>query len=298
MLPAYSYSALPEELWRRIFEIGIESSNFNYKDLCCLSITCKLLNRLSHDDSLWSSLFSADFPQYHINQLPSSSSSISNKSLYKIRYEKVREQKLLAHRRAVLRIQSEINEHSRRIGAMEHQCAEEKEKMKNAVSEMVNLRQIRQAKVALNVWQPEIVRGKQKQMVEQCNIPIDDRIRAIEMELKLCKQQLQGLENALRVEKKRMQTTKEKLASVQYHPLREFNLTVSPIDEHDMRRKRFKNTNMGEPRVCKNLDSVRLSLCLFGSKNHGVGIRWGKLVNKMEDYSSESQKKSKMNVVQ
>lgn len=125
---------------------------------------------------------------------------------------------------------------------MEHQCAEEKEKMKNAVSEMVNLRQIRQAKVALNVWQPEIVRGKQKQMVEQCNIPIDDRIRAIEMELKLCKQQLQGLENALRVEKKRMQTTKEKLASVQYHPLREFNLTVSPIDEHDMRRKRFKNT--------------------------------------------------------
>uniref|UniRef100_M1AFH8 F-box family protein n=1 Tax=Solanum tuberosum TaxID=4113 RepID=M1AFH8_SOLTU len=175
-----SDSALPEELWRQILEIGIESSNFNYKDLCCLSITCTLLNRLSSDDSLWSSLFSADFPQY---QPPSSSCSVSSKWLYKIR----------------------------------------------------------QAKVALNVWQPEIVRGKQKQMVEQCNVPIDNRIHAIEMELKLCKQQIQGLEKALSVEKKRMQTAKEKLASVEYHPLREFNSRVSPIDEHDMRRKRFKN---------------------------------------------------------
>ncbi|KAK4345638.1 hypothetical protein RND71_035814 [Anisodus tanguticus] len=233
-------STLPDELWRRILEIGIESSKFSYKDLCCLSITCKLLNRLSSDDSLWSSLFFADFPQYSINQHPSSS-SVSNKSLYKIRYEKVREQKRLAHRRVVLRIQSEINEHSRRIQEMELRSAEEKEKMKNTVAELLNLRKIRQASVALNVWQPEIVRGKQKQMVEQCNVPIDNRIHAIEMEIKLCKQQIQGFEKALRVEKKRMQTAKEKLASVEYHPLREFNLSVSPVDEHDMRRKRFKN---------------------------------------------------------
>lgn len=124
---------------------------------------------------------------------------------------------------------------------MEHRSAEEKEKMKNTVSELLNLRKIRQAKVALNVWQPEIVRGKQKQIVEQCNVPIDNRIHAIEMELKLCKQQIQGFDNALRVEKKRMQTAKEKLASIEYHPLRELNLTVRPSDEHDMRRKRLKN---------------------------------------------------------
>ncbi|XP_059296439.1 F-box protein SKIP24-like isoform X1 [Lycium ferocissimum] len=235
-------SALPDELWRRILEIGIESSNFTYKDLCCLSITCTRLNRLSSDDSLWSSLFSTDFPQYHINQHPSSSSS---KSLYKIRYLYIREQKLLAHRRAVLRIQSEINEHSRRIREMELRSAEEKEKMKNTVAELLNLRKIRQASVALNVWQPEVVRGRQKQMVEQCNVPIDNRIHAIEMELKLCKQQILGFEKALRVEKKRMQTAKEKLASVEYHPLRDFNLTVSPVDEHDMRGKRSKHMIKG-----------------------------------------------------
>ncbi|XP_070051202.1 F-box protein SKIP24 isoform X2 [Nicotiana tomentosiformis] len=173
-----SASALPDELWRRILEIGIEFYNFNYKDLCCLSITCRRLNRLSSDDSLWSSLFSADFPQYPIKQ-HRSSSSVSNKSLYKIR----------------------------------------------------------EASVALNVWQPEVVRGKQKQIVEQCNVPVNNRIHAIEMELKLCKQQVEGFEKALRVEKRRMQAAKEKLASVEYHPLRDFNLAVTPIAEQAMRKR-------------------------------------------------------------
>lgn len=63
--------------------------------------------------------------------------------LTSIRYEKVREQKVLAHRRAVLRIQSEINEHSRRIREMELRSAEEKEKMKNTVAEFLNLHKIR-----------------------------------------------------------------------------------------------------------------------------------------------------------
>ncbi|MCD7468251.1 hypothetical protein HAX54_006263 [Datura stramonium] len=259
----------------------------DYKDLCCLSITCTLLNRLSSDDSLWSSLFSADFPQYpSILKHPSSSSSVSNKTLYKIRYEKVREQKLLAHRRAVLRIHSEINEHSRRIWEMDLRSAEEKEKMKNTVAELLNLRKIRQAKVALNVWQPEIVRGKQKQMVEQCNVPIDNRIHAIEMELKLCKQQIQGFEKALIVEKKRMQTAKEKLASVEYHPLREFNLTVSP--QIRFTSSALRNGYMwygGATKGSTNLDIVDV---VYGER----------VFKEMDDYSSESEKKkSKMDVV-
>lgn len=52
----------------------------------------------------------------------------------------------------------------------------------------------RQASVALNVWQPEVVRGRQKQMVEQCAVPAESRIHALEMELRLCKQQIMGLE--------------------------------------------------------------------------------------------------------
>lgn len=54
----------------------------------------------------------------------------------------------------------------------------------------------RQASVALNVWQPEIVRGRQKQLVEQCVVPAESRLHALEMELRLCKQQILGLEKA------------------------------------------------------------------------------------------------------
>lgn len=50
--------------------------------------------------------------------------------------------------------------------------------------------------MALNVWQPEVVRGRQKQIVEQCVVNVDSRISALDMELKLCKQQIAGYDKA------------------------------------------------------------------------------------------------------
>ena len=55
---------------------------------------------------------------------------------------------------------------------------------------------LRQASVAFNVWQPEVVRGRQKQMVEQNAVPVEGRLRALEMEIKLCKQQITGVNRA------------------------------------------------------------------------------------------------------
>ncbi|KAL2242530.1 UNVERIFIED_CONTAM: F-box protein SKIP24 [Sesamum indicum] len=49
-----------------------------------------------------------------------------------------------------------------------------------------------QASVALNVWQPEIIWGSQRQMIQQSNVPVDFRFYALEMELSLCKQQIAG----------------------------------------------------------------------------------------------------------
>ncbi|CAJ2642018.1 unnamed protein product [Trifolium pratense] len=78
-------SSLPEELWSRILEIGIEKSNFSHKDLCCISISCRLLHRLSSDDSLWNFLFSDDdFPP---------STSHSSKYLYQLRFEREKREK-------------------------------------------------------------------------------------------------------------------------------------------------------------------------------------------------------------
>ncbi|KAG8372304.1 hypothetical protein BUALT_Bualt12G0052300 [Buddleja alternifolia] len=226
-------SVLPDELWRRIMEIGIGTKSVDYKGICCLSITCRRLRRLAGDDSLWSPLLHSDFrsssndfnSSSNDNRNCNSDSSVNGKfkSLYKIRYEKEREQKRLAQRRVVLRIESEIAERLRKIQEIEFQSSEEKDKMNKAVAELLNLNRVRQASVGLNVWQPEIIRGRQKQMIQQSNVPVDFRINALEMELSLCKQQIAGFDKALRVEKRRLDAAKEQLASVKYHPLQIFS---------------------------------------------------------------------------
>jgi len=38
--------------------------------------------------------------------------------------------------------------------------------------------------VALNVWQPQVVRGRQKQLVQQCTVSVDSRVSDLNMELK------------------------------------------------------------------------------------------------------------------
>ncbi|KAL6988175.1 hypothetical protein U1Q18_013923 [Sarracenia purpurea var. burkii] len=148
-------SDLQDELWRRIIEIGIETPNLlNYKDLCCLSITCRRLRRLSNEESHWFSLLSSDFPQYEFAELSSPSSSVSSsnvnsspkstfKTLYKIRFERDRARKLAAHRRVVLRIESQIAEHSRKLQEIQLRSVEETQKLKATVSELSNLSNIR-----------------------------------------------------------------------------------------------------------------------------------------------------------
>lgn len=86
---------LPDELWRRILEMGVSGSYPNpnpnrltLKDLCCICISCRRFRRLSSDDSLWSSLLSSDFPAYlNTDNILSSSSTTTNsrKSLYRAR---------------------------------------------------------------------------------------------------------------------------------------------------------------------------------------------------------------------
>ncbi|KAK4482149.1 hypothetical protein RD792_009290 [Penstemon davidsonii] len=124
-------SVLPDEMWIRILENGIESKTLDYRSLCCLSISCRRLRMLAVEDSLWSNFLLTDFP------------SISNMYVEKYRsYEKDREQKRLAHRR-VLRIESEIAVYLRRIQEIKLQLSEKKEKMNKAIAELLNLRRVR-----------------------------------------------------------------------------------------------------------------------------------------------------------
>ncbi|KAF5749143.1 F-box protein SKIP24 [Tripterygium wilfordii] len=233
---------LPDELWRRILEIGIRDSGFDYKDLCCISISCRRFHRLSVDDSLWSHLFSSDFPNQisNCNNIKDSSSSSSFKSLYRIRFEREKERRLLAHRRAVMRKESQVLEFSRKIRELEGQLRGETDKLRATAVELSNLHKVRQASVALNVWQPEIVRGRQKEIVEQCAVSVESRQHALEMELKLCKQRIGGFEKSYKAEKRRLKSAEEELASMKYHPLRDYGLTSRGDNECNTKRKKLK----------------------------------------------------------
>lgn len=59
------------------------------------------------------------------------------------RYERDKEQKRLAHRRVVLRIESEIAECSRKIREIELHSAEESERMRKTLAELTNLHKAR-----------------------------------------------------------------------------------------------------------------------------------------------------------
>lgn len=90
-------SVLPDELWRRVLELGVQICGFTYKDLCRISITSRRLHRLSNENLFWNSLLSSDFPltltstpNPLLNSSFSSSTSLSSsssscKSLYKFR---------------------------------------------------------------------------------------------------------------------------------------------------------------------------------------------------------------------
>ncbi|MED6218315.1 hypothetical protein PIB30_025719 [Stylosanthes scabra] len=135
-------SLLPDELWRRILEIGIENRSLGYKALCSISISCRRLHRLSAEDPLWNRLLSNDFPLYH-NLTPSSLSSSSAKSIYKFRFERDKERRVAAHRRALLRKESQVAEHSRRLRVIETRVNQETSKMRETVAELSNLRRVR-----------------------------------------------------------------------------------------------------------------------------------------------------------
>ncbi|CAM8968695.1 unnamed protein product [Rhodiola kirilowii] len=230
-------SVLPDELWRKILEIGIRACNFTYKDLCCIGISCRRLSRLSDEDEFWSAFLSQEFPQ-----TTSAISSLTSKSLYRVRFEKDRERKLSAHRRAVLRTESLVWDSERKKKELESKIRDEVEKMKAASLELSNLRKVSQASTSLYVWQPETVRRWQKQTVEQCVVSVESRVCALEMEVKLCKQQILVYDKAHKSAKQRLQIMKQKLASMKYHPFKDYNsaATSHMLLECNTKRKKLK----------------------------------------------------------
>ncbi|XP_028547429.1 F-box protein SKIP24 [Dendrobium catenatum] len=227
-------SFLPDEIWSKILEMGAAANRLSYRDLCSLAITCRRHNRLSSDPSIWSILLALDFPQ------PISSSSslpVPSKSLYRTRFERDKARRIAASRRAILIAESQVSVCKGRLKELECQLRKEGERMKGALEELSNLERIRRASVALNVWQPELVRGSQRQMVEQCTVPIESRLSNLKMEVNLCKHQISIFKNAYNEQKQRLQKSKEALSSQQYNPLEAYHSNVSRTDSGTKRKK-------------------------------------------------------------
>ncbi|BAF06524.1 F-box protein SKIP24 isoform X2 [Oryza sativa Japonica Group] len=188
-----SASDLPDELWARVLELGAgagaASSALGFRDLCALAIASRRLRRLSLHPSLWSALLSRDFPTQ--SSQPSSASSSSSqqqlhpKSVYKTKFERHKVRMAEARRRVVFEAEGRVLACRRRLTQLEESLQEEGEKMKTAAQELDNLERVRRASVALNVWQPQVVRGRQKQLVQQCTVPVDSRLSDVNMELKV-----------------------------------------------------------------------------------------------------------------
>ncbi|XP_047060102.1 F-box protein SKIP24-like isoform X2 [Lolium rigidum] len=182
-------SDLPDELWARILELGAASAALGFRDLCCLAIASRRLRRLSLHPSLWSSLLSRDFPSQSQSQSQPSSSSqqlqLDPKSLYKTKFERHKLRMAEARRRAVYEAEGRLLACRKRLTELEGSIRAEGDRMKAAAQELDNLERVRRASVALNVWQPQVVRGRQKQLVQQCTVPVDSRLSDLRMELKV-----------------------------------------------------------------------------------------------------------------
>ncbi|PIA46685.1 hypothetical protein AQUCO_01500317v1 [Aquilegia coerulea] len=238
-------AALPDEIWREILQIGIKKSKLNYKDLCFISISSKRLNQLSNENTLWSSLLTLDYPK--TLQTQSTTTPLLLKNLYKSKFEREKQQKLASHRRAILRIESQIHIHQAKMREFELQLIEENEKLRLTIDELKNLERVRSSSIALNnVWQPEIVRGMQKKVVEQCGVSFASRFSTVKMEIRVCKQQIQVLDKRYRDEKQRLDLAKKELRVLKYHPLRDFRSLPegSLVDDSlKVQRKKLKQCN-------------------------------------------------------
>ncbi|KAG2592496.1 hypothetical protein PVAP13_5NG555500 [Panicum virgatum] len=212
-----SASDLPDELWARVLELGVVSSALGFRDLCCLAIASRRLGRLSLHPALWSALLSRDFPS---QSQPSSSSSTSQqhpKSIYKTKFERHKVRIAEARRRAVFEAEARVLASRRRLAELEESMRAEGEGMKAAAQELDNLERVRRASVALNVWQPQVVHGRQKQLVQQCTVSVDSRNK----------------------EKHKLNEYEEALKRAKYHPLQDSH-TSGVINEPRAKRKKLK----------------------------------------------------------
>lgn len=133
--------------------------------------------------------------------------------------------------------QNEVSICKRRMRELENQIVDESSRLRAAATELENLERARRASVALNVWQPDVVHGSHKQIVVNCTVPVESRLSSLNMEVKLCKQQIAIYNKSYNDQKRKLEVGKEILKSMNYNPLHSYQPGATPNDDTAKRMK-------------------------------------------------------------
>ncbi|KAK1319476.1 F-box protein SKIP24 [Acorus calamus] len=197
-------STMPDEIWRKIMEMGVESSTLSYRDLCCLSISCKTLNRISSEDSLWSRLLSLDFHSFvpTPNRRP--------KSLYKSRFRTSSKRDEWIG--TVCAMEAEVIDISKGLEPLQILLSKETETLMGAVAmESMASETVRRESetVTVDAWERKI-------------LPAESRIRKLYGEIRACKGHIAILDELCSLQKQKLDKLKGDLASMRYHPVKQY----------------------------------------------------------------------------
>lgn len=155
------------------------------------------------------------------------------------RFERVKAVKIAAHKRLVLRIQSQALVLERECKDLETQLHEEKKRHNSTLVELKNLERARQSSIALNVWQPQFVRMAQNTVLEHTPVHTESRIHSLKMEMRVCKERIARFTRSINEKQSMMERVNRELGALTYKPLKE-SYDASSKTCFELQRKKRK----------------------------------------------------------
>ncbi|XP_024403253.1 F-box protein SKIP24 isoform X2 [Physcomitrium patens] len=242
----FSMGCLPDELWTKILGLGIEKEVLDYRDLCSLAFVCRRIKKISYFDCIWRPLWERDQAKLSVG---SSSRNLvvepgmarkendakAFRDLYRIRFEKVRAAIMAAHRRRVLRVESQVAVLQKEAQQYQLDIQVERRKLVATVAELKSFEVARRSAIAIQVWQPQAVRARQQEVLEQQSVNVGARQQSLQMEINVCRERVQQFEKSLQAKKSAIEKCKKELDSLTFNPSRKLH-DSSNTDERPGRK--------------------------------------------------------------
>ncbi|KAJ7564227.1 hypothetical protein O6H91_02G008300 [Diphasiastrum complanatum] len=241
-----TFQYLPDELWIQVFTAGVESAILDYRDVCSLSIVCRRLWRLTNLDCTWQILLSRDFNSSSTCQnlyvLPTTKQPEKEptcKLMYRSRFEKDRAMKMAAHKRRVLRAQSQVAVLINECHHFQQLLFDEKQKLLSSAKRLCDAERARRSSVALKVWQPQVIRNRQEQVVEQQAMDFNFLENELQMEVCVCKERIERFSRSL-LKNQMLEKTRGELEALTYRPVQDGQLDLEASDMQSYKKKKFR----------------------------------------------------------